>query len=222
MAKESSVQKWFNFLLILITALTSYSCVSARSSSKNITQVGQRLHKKGLTIDAHYDRRLDGLIPGYKVITIALTNQSFNIIKLNPLRDKWVIEDVRGRKVKAINSIRITDPDKFARLPPKIRQLVSYPNGVSMGYTETFDVFFPQSTELDGFRSIHFFNATLKEKWEVVQIPDNDPRHQKTDAEVDVPQSFPAQYKQYSNPGGHQPTIPMRGSAKRIKKADLR
>lgn len=212
--------KWFNFSLICLCAITSFACVSARSSSspKNVTQVGQQLHKKGLTIDAYYDQRLDGLVPGYKVITVALTNQSFNVVKLNPLRDRWEIEDVSGRTLRAINSIRIKDPDSFNRLPAKIRQLVSYPNGVSMGYTETFDLFFPESVDLAGFRSINFYNSTLKEKWEMVQIPEDDPRHQKAPVDVDVPNSFPDQYKPYDNPGA---VVPNQGRAKQIKKADL-
>lgn len=203
--------------LILTLFLIFTACFSARQSgvNKNVSAVGLKVPKKGLTIDANYDPRLDNLIPGYKVITIALTNNSFEVLKLNPLKDRWVIEDANGRKHKATNSVRIQDPRVFAMLPAQVKKLIDYPSGISVGYTETFDVFFPEDTDLEAFRSVSFYNSGLGENFDIVSIAEDDPRHQQAPAEVEVPENFPNQYKQYYNPK----KIPTKGTFKKIKSA---
>ncbi len=149
----------FGLPLMMLTLLLA---CSARESGKGAGS-SQRLelHKHGIILDARYDPRLDNLIPGYKMITVAVTNNSIDILRLNPLKDKWEITDAMGRKRKAINSIRIKDPSLFGRLPQKVQQLIDYPVGISVGYSETIDLFFPNNHDLNAFRSIGYYNSEL-------------------------------------------------------------
>ncbi len=121
-----------------------------------------------MTIDATYDTKLDGVVPGYKILTVALTNRSVDVIKLDPVHDQWTIEDSRGQKQKAIVSLQIADPDVWNLLPSKVKDLVDYPAGVQMGYTQTFDLFFPSKIDLERFRSISFFSATQKKNYDAL------------------------------------------------------
>lgn len=142
--------------------LAALLACSAKDGGKDVgTSARLELYKHGVTLDARYDPRLDNLIPGYKILTVAVTNNSVDIMRLNPLKDKWEITDAMGRKRKAINSIRIKEPALFTRLPNKVQELIDYPVGISVGYSETIDLFFPQSVDLNAFRTISFYNSSM-------------------------------------------------------------
>lgn len=171
--------------LIVIGLLTA--CFSARESGKKAnTSRHMDIHKQGITIDATYDPRLDNLIPGYKILTVAVTNNSIDVLRLNPLKDRWEIVDAVGQKKKAITSLRIRDPKVFDGLPDKVQQLVDYPVGIAVGYAETIDLFFPVHQELDAFRSISFYSEDRQETFDVLSNVDNN-------REVPV-NSMPAQF----------------------------
>ncbi|GEM_PF-1072584 len=161
-------RKLLPFFISLILFFPS-ACIT-RGENYPKTSSTQRLNVPnwGITIDATYDKKLDEIVPGYKILTVALTNRSVDMIKLDPNNDQWTIEDAWGRKQKAVVSLRIRDPRAWDLLPPKVRDLVEYPAGIQMGYTQTFDLFFPQSVELEGFRSIAFYCAALKEHFDAV------------------------------------------------------
>jgi len=126
------------------------------------------VNKEGIVLDAKYDNRLDNLIPGYKIVTVALTNNGIDIIKLNPLKDRWEIIDAYGKPRRAINSLRISNPRIWSGLPEKVKGLIEYPVGVSIGYTETMDLFYPANLDLTSFRSVTFYNAATDKKFDVV------------------------------------------------------
>jgi len=108
------------------------------------------------------------LIPGYKIVTIALTNNSVDVLKLNPIKDRWEITDAAGKNRRAINSMRVHNPSLFGRLPSKMQNLVDYPVGISVGYSETIDIFFPAATDLRNFRNISFYNAAVDQKFDAM------------------------------------------------------
>lgn len=160
------LKKFFTYSIILLTAGIS-ACVPSKRESKTSTQ---RLNVPnwGITIDASYDKKLDEVVPGYKILTVAITNRSVDMIKLDPNNDQWTIEDAWGRKQKAIVSMRIRDPRVWDILPPKMKDLVEYPAGVQMGYSQTFNLFFPEAIELEGFRAIAFYSAVMKQNFDAV------------------------------------------------------
>lgn len=168
--------------LLTLSLLTA--CFSSKDKVKGTTARRMELMKQGLTIDAKYDPRLDNLIPGYKMMTVVLTNNSFDVLRLNPLKDRWEVTDAYGKKLKGITSLRIKDPRTFGRLPGKVQQMIDYPVGISVGYSETLDIFFPLSRELASFRSVSFYNAERKVTYDVLNnldSPSHKPANQKAD-----------------------------------------
>lgn len=183
-------QKHFLLLIFFFILFPTIGCFSKSDNPpKTATQQRLNLPNWGITIDATYDKKLDGLVPSYKILTIALTNRSVDVIKLDPNNDQWIVEDAWGKKQKAIVSLRIRDPKVWGILPPKVRDLVEYPAGVQMGYTQTFDLFFPEHVELEGFRSISFYSAVLKQNFDALSSTSLE-RAVPADAAGEVPDKF--------------------------------
>ncbi len=159
-----------SLLIPLVTVGLLTSCFSARESGSAKGESSKRMEffKEGLTLDANYDPRLDNLIPGYKILTVAVTNQGTDVLRLNPLKDRWELTDAYGKTRKAITSLRIKDPGLFTRLPSKVQTLIDYPVGISVGYSETIDLFFHQDVDLRSFRSVSFYNADRKQTYDAL------------------------------------------------------
>ncbi len=179
------MKKNLNLLFSVTVAALLAACVTSRDD-KPSTSSRVEVPNQGVTIDAKYDSRLDNLIPGYKILTLAVTNNGFDVIKLNPLKDKWEIVDAYGKTRRAINSLRVQNPSLFNRLPGKLQSLIEYPVGVAVGYTETIDVFFPQHQELTAFRSISFYNSERDQKFDVTTNLES-PNAQSVISEAEVP-----------------------------------
>lgn len=159
----------FQKIILTTVVCTLFSaCFRPVDQPKTASSARVNIPSWGIVIDAHYDSTLDGLVKGYKMITVALTNRSVDLIRLDQLKDEWIIEDAWGRKVKAINSLRIHDPATWANLPDKVQDLLEYPAGVQMSFTQTFDIFFPASYDLNRFRSISFHSAQFKQTFEAI------------------------------------------------------
>ncbi len=160
--------KKFLIFFILVFALSEFACVESKKESKTSSTQRLNVPNWGINIDATYDKKLDEVVPGYKILTVAITNRSVDMIKLDPNNDQWTIEDAWGRKQRAVVSLRIKDPKIWDILPPKVKDLVEYPAGVQMGYSQTFDLFFPQGVDLEGFRGIAFYSATMKQNFDAL------------------------------------------------------
>jgi len=179
-------KKTLSLLLCLPLLPLLISCFKSKDaeSSKNTQRVN--VAKEGVLIDAKYDSRLDNLVPGYKILTVGLTNNGVDIMRLNPLSDKWEVVDAFGKTRKAITSLRIKEPGLYGRLPPKMQQLLEYPTGISVGYSETIDLFFPNNVSLDSFRSIAFYSAERKTTFDITADLENT-RQVPIDPQVDAP-----------------------------------
>lgn len=114
----------------------------------------------GLSIDVSYDPRLDNLVPGYKILTVAINNTSLEYVQLDPFNDQWLVVDRSGRKHKAILNLREKAPNVWAKLPPKLRRLLEYPLMVSIGEDAPIDLIFPDSAPLGEFREVIFKFST--------------------------------------------------------------
>lgn len=156
-------------ILPIITIALLTACFSGRESGKKGSSSHRlNISKHGVILDANYDPRLDDLIPGYKILTVAVTNQSVDVMRLNPLKDKWEVVDAMGKKRRAINSLRIKNPHVFSQLPSKVQQLIDYPVGISVGYSETVDLFFPDHVDLNAFRTISYYNAEREQVYDMM------------------------------------------------------
>ncbi|HCU25625.1 MAG TPA: hypothetical protein DF383_11470 [Deltaproteobacteria bacterium] len=175
-------------LLIFALAACSYRESGGPNSGG---QARVELHKQGVIIEAKYNPDLDNLIPGYKIVTVALTNHGFDLLKLNPLRDRWEIVDALGQNRRASNGLRIKDPKAWSRLPPQVKELIEYPVGVTVGYSETIDLFFPNNIDLTAFRAISFYSAERKEKYDILAIDQPEKEPPQLSAEVPPVKSKP-------------------------------
>jgi hypothetical protein len=177
-----------NLIRALFLAVVCSACVaSSDKPPKNSTQARLNVPAWGVVVDAHYDKKLDGLVPGYKVVTIALSNRGVDTLKLDPTKDEWIIEDAWGKKQRAIYSLRISDPKAWALLPSKVKDIIEYPAGVQVGFTQTFDLFFPEKIDLYNFRSISFYSATLKKNFDALSSSSLEratPTNEQTPSEV--------------------------------------
>lgn len=146
-------------------------CSSVAHAKKNVIRApgGTSFGQFGLLIDASYDSRLDTLVPGYKVINVVIGNESFNIIYLEPEKDRWSIK-VRGRKteVKAINNLRMQDPKAWSQLPERVQDIVGYPLVLPIGARVVFDLFIPSDIDLDKFNELVVFIKFLDTRFEVL------------------------------------------------------
>ena len=122
----------------------------------------------GIGFDANYDPKLDEVIPGYKIVTIAFTNNSMNIIQMDPTNDKWLVENRRGGKIKAITNLRSKDPDAWSDLPKRLKILIEYPLIIPMGSTQTVDLLFKNSVNLNAFKSVIYKAARTKQVYKII------------------------------------------------------
>ena len=97
---------------------------SYAGKKRNVIRVpgGTSVPELGLVIDASYDKRLDSLVPGYKVITVALVNESLNVIPLDPEKDAWSIKLAGdSRAYQVIHDLRSKDPKAWSEVPEKAK-----------------------------------------------------------------------------------------------------
>lgn len=212
--------KFFSLTLLFFFTLVSCASVSSGartgSSSKNASvpksnkvrsEAGLNIPAWGVAIDAVYDKRLDNLIPGYKMMNVVLTNRSPSTIYLDPRRDKWIIRDSVGKSHSAINHLRFTDEKIWLALPVGLKDQLEYPHAVRTGNSTKIDLFFPAGTELAGFREISWRSDHFKQVFDVYTAMEKnldwDPKSEKTPTETPaVRQSI----EKYDNPPPGQET----------------
>ena len=132
------------FTVVVILGLLVPACAGggAGSSAKGAVHVqgGTNIEGYGFALDASYDPRLDQLIPGYRIVNVALINNSFNILFLNPEKDRWSIRAGKGRRHDAIIDLRRADPEVWATLPERVQKLMAYPLAVPIGARLVLDL----------------------------------------------------------------------------------
>lgn len=161
--------KWLKILpvvLCLIFSLNAYAKKQRNAEFK--TMAGANIPSAGMALDVSYDAATDGIIPGYKLVNVAITNNSIDIIQLDKEGDKWTVVDLKGGKHKAVIDLRKSDPESFSKLPAKLRGLIEYPILIQVGETKVFDLLVKDSVRLDTFRSAKFESSTMQKNFEIV------------------------------------------------------
>ena len=158
--------------IAIVCAVLLAACAhGTRASRKRVLRVsgGASIIPLGLTMDASYDPRLDNLAAGYKVINVAMVNQSLSIIYLDPERDWWAIK-LKGRRrhQKVIHDLRRQDPKAWATIPEKARHLVGYPLALPVGARQVIDLFVPGPIDVESFNELHVYFRSLNTKLEVM------------------------------------------------------
>ncbi len=150
--------------MVVLTLTTG--CVAVRepdrkSSSQVEAQAGRLVAEYSISIDADYDPRLDDLIPGYKLLPVSFRNMSLRSIPMDVKRDRWVVVGEKGKRYRAVNSLRVKDPKIWRELPEDLRSLIDYPELVPINYSVTFDLLLPKKANLDYFREIRYTSVPL-------------------------------------------------------------
>jgi hypothetical protein len=142
----------------------------AMAKKQNIRAMGgTNIVPLGIAIDASYDPRLDELVPGYNVINVAVINQSFNIIYLDPEKDIWKIRLAgQNKPIKATHFLRRDDPKAWAEIPERAKGLVGYPLFLPVGARQVVDLFIPDTVDVVRFNELDVYLKSLDTHLEVV------------------------------------------------------
>lgn len=126
------------------------------------SEVGLKIPKLGIAIDAIYEPRLDRLIPGYKVLNVIIANSSAADLVLDPKKDKWTVINSRGDKVKTLNHLALKDEGLWMKLPVGLRESLHYPSQIKPGSEAKLDLLVQWSEDLTNFREIQWKSNSLK------------------------------------------------------------
>lgn len=132
-----------------------------------VTPAGTQIPALALAFDVSYDHRTDRLIPGYRLLNVAVTNNSLQVIPLDPLQDRWWVVDRRGKRHEAVLNMRHADPDRWAQLPVGLKKLITYPLMIPIGTTQPIDLLFPDHVNLNEFRAVLFRSIGLDKEIQV-------------------------------------------------------
>lgn len=140
--------------LVCIALLLSFTADAKRKKAIEVIG-GTPIPGVGLAIDASYDKRLDNFVPGYKVISVAIVNASFNIIGLNPQKDKWWIKlKSKKKKYPVIADLRREDPQAWHQIPVRARGLIGYPLALPIGARQVIDLFVSSELDVEEFSKL--------------------------------------------------------------------
>ncbi len=153
--------------LFLLLLLIQGGCAGKRKPEVAEAQAGRFIPRYGFSIDAQYDSKLDKLLPAYKTLSVGIRNTSLQLIRMEARRDRWIVVDRSGKKIRAINSLRHKDRKSWNRLSPRRRDLIEYPEVVPIGYTVTFNLFFPKKVALEDFRQIWYKNSASGQEFRI-------------------------------------------------------
>lgn len=109
-----------------------------------------------LGFEVAYDPSTDNIVPGYKIITVAITNGSLEYLQTDEMVDQWWVMDRGKSRHKAVLNLRDKNPDIWAKLPPRLRKFIQYPLMVRIAESATIDLLFPNTVNLNEFREVIF------------------------------------------------------------------
>jgi hypothetical protein len=159
------------FRIMAIIAVVAMLLASESAAKKQVIRApgGTSISPIGLIIDASHDPRLDGLVPGYKIIDVAVANQSFEILYFDPEHDKWQIKLVGATKpITAVHDLRRADPKAWAAVPERARNLLSYPLVLPVGAQEVIDIFVPESVDVQKFNELDVYLRSVQMRLEIL------------------------------------------------------
>lgn len=151
----------------LVVGVWSSSCVGrgveprAKRPEPIVSPAGTQIPTLGLAFDVSYDGATDELIRGYRILNVGITNNSLQIVPLDPFADRWWVIDRNGHKHEALVGLRRSDPDVWAALPVGLKKLIEYPLMVPIGSTQSVDLLFPARVNLREFHGVIFRSIGL-------------------------------------------------------------
>lgn len=156
-------------IAVFVFVLCAHNLHAKRKDTMQIVG-GASIPKYGLAIDASYDSRFDNFAKGYKILQVAIINNSFNMIPMNPEKDKWVVHTRKGGSYKAYTDLGRKDPEAWKELPLKVRDIMAYPLILPIGVRRVIDLFVPEKVPLETLQSVVIDLQSLDTRFEVVVI----------------------------------------------------
>ncbi|MBI2093026.1 MAG: hypothetical protein HYT75_08570 [Deltaproteobacteria bacterium] len=158
--------KFKSFVLAMILLLPALAI--GKKEEKLRVPAGSNIPSLGIALDASYDPLTDQIVPGYKILSVALTNNSINIMQLDKANDRWIVVDVKGKKHKAVSDLKELNPELYLSLQQKLRQLLEYPSLIQVGETVVVDLLIKENVGLEGFKLVSFSNNVSKMEFEII------------------------------------------------------
>lgn len=130
---------------------------------------GQTVPNQSFALDVSYDETLDHLVPGYRIITVAIHNHGYDSFVLSPEKDQWSIIDAKGFRHTCLAELHQSDPVVWEGLKADIREALAYPLVIPAGVSQVIDLFVTDTTDLNSFRSLVFKSASLQKTIKIVR-----------------------------------------------------
>jgi len=160
---------------MLVIALVSLSLMSGGMAFAGKKQVikamgGALIPSLNIVIDASYDAKLDNLVPGFKILNVAIINNSFNIIELDPQKDQWWVRVKRdsNKKYRLVGDLRGENAAVWNKLPDRARTLIGYPLLLPIGARQVVDLFVPENVPIENFSELIVYIDSLKTTIEIL------------------------------------------------------
>lgn len=160
------MKKKIVFVVCLILAVGG----SADARKKRVIKVmgGMPIPGYSLIIDASYDPKLDDFVPGYKMLNVAIMNNSLSIIEMRPQKDQWWIRTKGGKKkYRVIGDLRSEDAAAWNGVSDRARNLISYPLLLPIGARQVVDLFVPEKVPVKDFDRLVVYIDSLGATFEV-------------------------------------------------------
>lgn len=147
--------------VLMVLAFSACMHQSARSAADAAYQdmyvpSGTAAPALSIGFDVAYDPQTDNVVPGYKIITVAITNSSLEYLQMDQMVDQWWVVDRSKTRHKAVLNLRDKNPDVWAKLPQRLRKYIQYPLMIRIGETVTIDLLFPDNVNLNEYREVAF------------------------------------------------------------------
>lgn len=157
-------------LLVLICAASLLAAPAGAKKKQVIRAMGGTIIPGySMAIDASYDSRLDTMVPGYKMLNVAMMNNSFRIIEMNPQRDQWWIKTKNAtKKYKVIGDLRGEDSTAWNGIPENARALISYPLLLPIGARQVVDLFVPDKVPIGDFQELDVYIDSMGVTFEIM------------------------------------------------------
>ena len=158
-------------MISVLVCLCVAVAAPALAKKKRVVKVmgGTPIPGFNLIIDASYDPEFDTFAPGYRLINVAIMNNSFNIIEMSPDKDLWWIKTKKeNKKYKVIADLRGEDAVTWNTLSEKARNLISYPLLLPIGARQVIDLFVPEDIPAAEFREIIIYINSMGTTFEVL------------------------------------------------------
>lgn len=146
---------------------------SAPSNKIVESETGLNIPEIGIAIDSVYEKKLDNLIPGYKLLLVVVSNKTSKPIYFDPKKDQWGIRDHLNHAHRGFNHPRSMSQKIWDKLPAGLKQELEYPQIVHDGNTAKIDILFKTSVELENFRTLVWKSTFFKKEFRLQSATEN-------------------------------------------------